>query len=211
MSGAVRTVRLAVYDLTEGRTELPSDDGRVCFVYVRSGSAVVVDAVSQNELAVGEGAFVTGHVVVAPGSEVWLFEKAEPETPFAAAEIVAAHPATLPFDGPLIVRADRIESRSGAQTPRHFHQGPGLRRLIFGTLRAELGDAVRRIAAGEAWFETGAEPVVGTNYGADNAAFVRLLVLPAALSGGKSSFVASDATEAAKPRSVAQRLFGESA
>lgn len=210
MSGVRRQVRLAVYDLADGRTALASDRDPVHFVYVRSGFALVTDdGGGQRRLDPDEGAFATGAVTADPGAQVWLFEKAEADAPFAAAEIVAAHPATLPFDGPVIVRADRIESRNGAQTPRHRHRGPGLRRLVCGTLRADLDDTVRRIRAGDAWFESGREPVVGTNCGGSNAAFVRFLVLPAALSGGQSSFVAADAAEAAKPRSVEQRLFGE--
>ena len=77
-----------------------------------------------------------------------------------------------------------------------------MRRLIHGTLRAESGDSVQRIGAGD-------NSVVGTNYGGTNAAFVRLLVLPAELRDGQSSFVAADPHEAQKPRAVDQRLFGE--
>ena len=202
-------LRLSVFDLADGETLLPEDDERVHFVYVRNGSARIAFDGTAQELATDDGCFAHGRVMVAPGSDVWLFEKSTTAAPPLDAEIVASYPAPLAFDGPFIIRADRIESRHGAQTPRHRHRGPGMRRLIHGTLRAELGDSVQRIGAGDAWFESGQEPVVGTNYGGTKAAFVRLLVLPAELRDGLSSFVAADPHEARKSRAVDQRLFGE--
>lgn len=202
-----RIRRLTVYDLTDERTSLPA--GATHFVYVRAGSASATNESGPIGLTADQGAFVSGDVFVKGGSRAWLFEETAMTAPFADAEIVASHAAVLDFPGPCIVRVDRIESRHGATTPRHRHRGPGLRRLVFGTLRAIVGDTINRIQEGDAWFETGHEPVVGINYGGTNAAFVRMLVLPAELSGGKSSFVPWDASEAAKPRSVDQRLFGE--
>lgn len=204
---AQRRIRLTVYDLVEEHCRLPG--GGVHFVYVRSGSARATAEGRTIVLNADEGAFVTGDIHIEGVSEVWLFETAAIDAPLAGAEIVASHVAELPFEGPFLVRADRIESRHGAQTPKHGHRGPGLRRLLFGKLRADLGESICRITAGAAWFETGREPVVGTNYGGENAAFVRLMVLPTALAGGKSSFVAWNAAEATKARSVEQRLFGE--
>ncbi|MDN2567186.1 hypothetical protein N1F89_13235 [Aquibium sp. A9E412] len=209
MTASQPRLRLAVYDLAPGETALPDRPGTAWFVYVRAGRATVTREGAPVTLQPDAGAFVAGRVSVAAGADVWLYEKTDAAAPYLDAEIVAAHPFVPPFDGPHLVRADRIESEHGAQTPRHGHRGPGLRRLVFGTLRADVGDTVRRIAAGDAWFETGEEPVVGTNCGGSNAAFVRVLVLPADLAGGRSSFVAADATEAARPRAVNQRLFGE--
>ena len=117
----------------------------------------------------------------------------------------------LPFAGPAIVRADRVEFPPGAVTPRRRHHGPGLRRLLKGCLLAELGDAIMRLDAGDARFERGAEDVVGSNVGEGPAAFVRVLVLPAELAGGASSFAAADEAEAAKPRAVKLRLLGRAA
>ena len=202
-------VRLAVYDLPEGKTALPTDSGQIHFVYTKSGTASVIENGRPLQLVTDNGTFVTGDIVTEPGASVWMFEKADPGAPLIDAEVVASHTTALPFASPYIIRVDRIESRHGAQTPKHGHRGPGIRRLVFGKLRAEIGHNVQRIQAGDAWFETGQDPVVGTNYGGTNAAFVRMLVLPAALAGGKSSFLATNAAEAQKPRSVEQRLFGE--
>jgi hypothetical protein len=85
----------------------------------------------------------------------------------------------------------------------------GIRRLLSGRLLAETGDDLERIEPGQPWFETGKDPIVGMNISGGNSAFVRVMVLPIDLKGGKTSFVATTGEEAAKPRHVASRLFGE--
>ncbi|MCT8974285.1 hypothetical protein [Microbaculum marinisediminis] len=211
MTNNRKRLRLAVYDLASGTTSLPDRDGAVYFLYVEAGSAETTDDGATVSVGADDGRFVSGQVSVADGARAWLYEKVDADAPLLEAEIALADIAEPDFAEPFVVRADRVESTPGARTPRHGHRGPGLRRLIFGQLQAEVGEGIRRIRAGEAWFETGAEPVVGINTGGTNAAFVRLLVLPNELAGGKSSFVAADETEAAKPRSVNLRLFGETA
>ena len=72
-----------------------------------------------------------------------------------------------------------------------------------------MGDDLERIEPGQPWFETGKDVIVGTNISDGNSAFVRVMVLPLELQGGKTSFVAASPDEAAKPRMVTSRLFGE--
>jgi len=72
-----------------------------------------------------------------------------------------------------------------------------------------MGDDIERIEPGQPWFETGKDPIVGTNISHGNSAFVRVMMLPMVLQGGKTSFVATSSDEAAKPRMVTSRLFGE--
>ena len=84
-----------------------------------------------------------------------------------------------------------------------------MRRLVRGRILAEIGDEIDRIQQGQAWFETGRDWVVGTNVHDGNSVFVRLMILPGELKGGKSSFIPASAGEAAKPRAVSYRLFGE--
>ena len=79
--------------------------------------------------------------------------------------------------------------RPGARTPLHGHRGPGIRRLVKGRIRATIGDNLERIEAGQAWFETGRDWVVGESSSAGEIVFVRVMVLPAELEGGQSSFV----------------------
>lgn len=93
-------LRLSVFDLADGETLLPEDDERVHFVYVRNGSARIAFDGTEQELAADGGCFAHGRVMVAPGSDVWLFEKSTTAAPPLDAEIVASYPAPLAFDGP---------------------------------------------------------------------------------------------------------------
>jgi hypothetical protein len=179
-------------------------------VYCREGALTVDNAAQRHALTHDEGAFAEGAARLSGEGHAWVYEVARRDIPFLeGGRLVLSHALHPAFGPPFLVRADRIESTPGAATPRHGHRGPGLRRLVFGTLMAEVGEAVERIEAGNAWFETGNDPVVGTNIGETNAAFVRVMVLPPELEGGKSSFVPADETEATKPRSVNNRLFAE--
>lgn len=201
-------LRLAVYDAPAGGLALPGDAVR--FVYCRSGTVVLEAGGERRNVGADEGAFADAAATLSGEGEAWIYEAAAADAPFLpGADLVLAHRVHPHFPAPFLLRADRIESQAGAQTPRHMHRGPGIRRLLKGTLMAEVGDATERIAAGDAWFETGRDPVVGTNIGGGNAAFVRVLLLPRELEGGVSSFIPADEAEAAKPRSVMNRLFGE--
>ncbi len=204
------SLRLTVYETSLDGTRLSLPEPGWRFVYARDGSLDVETGAETVPLAADGGCFANDPGGIAGRGEAWIYELAPAGSLFLeGAEIILSHRLHPAFDGPFLMRADRIESRPGAQTPRHGHRGPGIRRLVFGRLLAEVGETVERIDAGDAWFETGHDPVVGTNIGGTNAAFVRVMLLPAELHGGKSSFVASDAAEAAKPRSVDNRLFGE--
>lgn len=207
MSNKNRRIRIAVYDLQPGETVLPDRPGAVYFLYVKIGSARVAGA--DAPITSDDGCLVSGNVGVEKGSVAWLYETVCADAPPLDLEIVQLNVIETKFPSPYVIRADRVESKSGAATPRHGHRGPGMRRLVFGQLHAEIGDDIQRIKAGDAWFESGADPVIGTNTGGTNAAFVRILVLPMDLVGGKTSFMAADELEAAKPRSVVYRVFGE--
>ncbi len=105
----------------------------------------------------------------------------------------------------MLLRADRVTFPPSAVTPKHGHKGPGIRRLVSGRLVAELGSEVRRIEAGEAWFESGKEPVVGRNL-APSSSFVRVMVLDPALAG-EPTFIPWSEEDAAKPRGTNRHLF----
>lgn len=81
--------------------------------------------------------------------------------------------------------------------------------MLFGSILGEIGAAWDRFDAGRAWFESGTEPVIGRNVHTGNSAFVRFLVLPDELREGQTSFVATDAAEAAKPRAVQNTVIEE--
>ncbi len=205
-----QSMRLAVYDGQDLTAPISLPDDELYFVYVQDGRATLQSSGEVRRLSADEGAFVQEGATLENSGSTWIFEVAGEEAPFLSESgLILAHLARPDFPRPFLVRADRIESEPGARTPRHGHRGPGLRRLIFGRLLAEVGAAVERIKEGGAWFESGKDPVVGTNIGPTNAAFVRVMVLPAELEGGSSSFVPCDEAEARKPRAVQNKLFGE--
>ncbi|MGL4285944.1 MAG: hypothetical protein ACRCVA_06350 [Phreatobacter sp.] len=202
--------RMTVYDLGAGETCAVSARS-FAFIYAERGEATVASGGRTEPVAPGEGAFAVAGDRIASTGNAWLYEIAPSSLPLrfdAGLSPVLSRIAILD-DGPHILRADRVESQAGAQTPAHRHRGPGIRRLEHGLLRAEVGDELDRISAGGAWFETGHETVVGTNISGGTNIFVRVMLLPAELAGGQSSFVAVSPAEATKPRAVNLRLFGE--
>lgn len=203
-------LRMSVYDLAVGAGGAAVSGSGCWFVHAAAGELTLAAGPQERTIAGHDGAFARQAFRLEGAASAWIFEIAPLHSPYlAGADIVRSAPLRPSFAGPYLLRADRIQSSAGAVTPRHGHRGPGLRRLIYGRLLAELGDAVERIDAGDAWFETGQEMVVGTNVGGADAAFVRVMLLPYELAGGKSSFVAQDEIEAAKPRRVQSRLFEE--
>lgn len=201
-------MRISIYDLNPGKLELHRKSQ--WFLYAPAGGVEVTIANDFFMLQKDTGVLVENGAQLALSSPAWLYEVASRTTPFLeGAEIQRSHPIAPDFPPPFVIRADRIESEPGGATPRHGHRGPGMRRLVFGRLLAEIGDTFERLEAGDSWFETGKDMVVGTNLGPTNAAFVRVMVLPVELEGGKSSFIPENAAEAARPRAVKNRLFGE--
>jgi hypothetical protein len=202
--------RMSVYDRPVGTEPLALSAGPHRFIYVREGRVVLASGEGESTCGEDDGLFATDAARLTGEGRVWIYEVDPSGVPPAFdPSIILSHSFALDFGGPWLMRADRIESPSGAATPRHGHRGPGIRRLIYGRLLAEVGETWERIEAGQAWFETGSDPVVGTNIHTGNSAFVRVMVLPIELQGGKSSFMPASPEEAAKPRAVANRLFGE--
>ena len=201
-------LRITLYDLTLSERPLTLTGPGQRFVYVERGRLTTGGAAYEAD----SGFFAPKRLTCTGEGRAWLYEVAPVESPVAAESslsLVISRRAAPPTDAPRLMRADRIESPPGAATPRHGHRGPGLRRLIKGRLMAEIGVDVERIDPGHAWFETGHDPVIGTNIANGPSAFVRVMVLPPDLAGGKSSFVPTTLEDAQKPRAVVNRLFGE--
>jgi hypothetical protein len=202
--------RMTVYDLGRGASCAVSDRS-YGFVYAQDGAASITTGGVSQTIEPGDGAFATVGARVASPGNAWFYEIAPSSLPlrFEVGLEPALSRIAILDEGSHILRADRVESQAGAQTPAHRHRGPGIRRLEHGLLRAEVGEDLDRVSAGGAWFETGHESVVGTNISGGVNIFVRVMLLPAELAGGKSSFIATTAADAAKPRAVNLRLFGE--
>jgi quercetin dioxygenase-like cupin family protein len=179
-------------------------------VFARRGSLQVVGAHGEQRLMEGACLLFEKEVRIHGPGEAWTFELSRSAGAAAMTEseyrrVVLA--ATIDRDPsqPLLVRADRVDFLAGAVTPKHGHQGPGIRCLIEGRLVAELGHEVRRINPGDAWFEAGPDPVVGRTL-APTSAFVRVMVLDPSLRD-QPTFIPWTPEEADKPRGTVRQLF----
>ena len=85
-----------------------------------------------------------------------------------------------------IIRCDRIDFPPGGVAYRHTHPGPGIRRLLFGSIRIETQGHAREYGPGEPWFESGPDPVLATASAIEPSAFVRALLLPAEWEGKRT-------------------------
>ncbi|MBI4247115.1 MAG: hypothetical protein HY614_08000 [Candidatus Rokubacteria bacterium] len=115
-------------------------------------------------------------------------------------------PIALDADQPCLMRCDRVDFAPGGEARPHGHKGGGIRCLIAGQLEVRMGGKPGRVmTAGEAWFESGVEPVHALASKTEPTSFIRVSILPRAILG-QSSIVYVDPVDAAvKPRTY--RVF----
>jgi quercetin dioxygenase-like cupin family protein len=131
---------------------------------------------------------------------VWELLEEAPTDALLAAE-VEVEPGWL-------MRHDRIDFPPGGIAYRHTHPGPGIRYLLHGRLRVESGGETHEYGPGEAWFESGPEPVLATAADHEETAFVRVLLLPPEWAGRRTIRYVDPADEA-RPRLQRPTVFGE--
>jgi hypothetical protein len=171
-------LRLALFDIDLSAASLTLDGPSRRFAYCRHG-AVAGDVA----LAPEEGALLPGRAALTGAGRASLYEIAPAHAPLRCdvrLSLVLARCAQAPCAAVFLMRADRIESQADASTPRHYHRGSGIRRLLHGCILADIGGHLDRIDADGAWFETGREAVVGTNVAGAPSAFVRVMAPMAA-------------------------------
>ena len=129
---------------------------------------------------------------------VWELLDEDPEDALLAAEVEVG-------DG-WLMRCDRVDFPPGGVVYRHTHPGPGIRRLLYGSLRIEAGDHDETYGPGGAWFEGAHYPVLATASGVGDTAFVRAMLLPGEWEGKRTiSYV--DPTDDEKPRLQRATVF----
>ena len=117
---------------------------------------------------------------------------------------LAAPLETLP-EGDLLWRGDSVAFPPGGCAYLHRHQGPGIRCLIEGALRVDTAGQSHTYEIGDAWFESGPEPVFA-QAGDRPTRFIRVMILPRALIG-KSSIQYVNEEDKAKPKTQQYRVF----
>jgi quercetin dioxygenase-like cupin family protein len=116
--------------------------------------------------------------------------------------------APVEVDGGWLMRHDRVDFPPGGIAYPHTHPGPGIRYLLHGSLRIESAGETHDYGPGEAWFESGPEPVLATASESDETAFVRVLLLPAEWAG-KRTIRYVDPADAERPKLQRAAVFLE--
>jgi quercetin dioxygenase-like cupin family protein len=113
---------------------------------------------------------------------------------------------TLDPGGAYLMRCDRVDFPPGGIAYTHTHQGPGIRCLLGGEIRIRVKGDEHLVRPGEAWFESGPDPVLALASEREPTAFARVMVLPAELRG-KSSIRYVLPGDADKPKRQTYQMF----
>jgi quercetin dioxygenase-like cupin family protein len=196
------SLRLVEYRLEPGELLAFTEGPRV--IFVRAGALRVVGAdPDQVGAQVGEDAaiFAGGACGVQSYREalsLLVFELLRQPPAPARGRVLLEHPLAVDPKRPWLMRCDRVDFVPGAVAPPHGHKGGGIRCLLRGALRVTVGDAAGRLMRpGDAWFESGREPVLAEAAPDEATSFVRCAILPAEIRG-ESSIVYRDPADAAR-------------
>jgi len=107
-----------------------------------------------------------------------------------------------------LLRLDRVDFPPGGVAYRHTHPGPGIRILLFGSIRIESGGETHVYGPGEPWFESGPEPVFAAASETEPSAFVRGMLLPREWAG-KRTIRYVDPADDEKPKLQRAEVFVE--
>jgi hypothetical protein len=107
-----------------------------------------------------------------------------------------------------LMRCDRVDFPPRGVAYRHTHPGPGIRRLLCGEITIESGGGATTFVPGQAWFESGPEPVLAVASATEETAFVRVMILPLAWAGRRTIRYVNEEDEA-KPKTQRPTVFLE--
>jgi quercetin dioxygenase-like cupin family protein len=110
--------------------------------------------------------------------------------------------------GEWVLRCDRVDFPPGGVAYRHTHPGPGIRYLLFGSIRIESGGETNEYGPGDSWFESGPEPVFAAASDSEESAFVRAMLLPREWEG-KRTIRYVDPADEEKPKLQRATVFSE--
>ena len=140
----------------------------------------------------------------------WELARAQNEpatTTVTDGALTLAVPVTLPA-AKVLLRCDRVEFPPGGEALTHVHQGPGIRCLITGSIRIDSAGVSHTYGPGDAWFESGPEPVYAAASATEPTAFVRVMILPVTCQG-KSSIRYVRPEDADKPKTQKYQIFAD--
>jgi quercetin dioxygenase-like cupin family protein len=126
----------------------------------------------------------------------------------APADAMLAAEVALDPDADTLLRLDRVDFPPGGVAYRHTHPGPGIRCLLFGSIRIESGGETHDYGPFEPWFESGPEPVFAVASSTEPSAFVRAMLLPLEWQG-KRTIRYVDPADEEKPKLQRATVFAE--
>lgn len=147
------------------------------------------------------------------GAEIWRWELVSAEDE-AITELGAGVDTSLDLRGPVntidataqwLMRCDSVKFPPSGCAFTHTHQGPGIRVLREGAIRIDAEGDSHHYNPGDAWFESGPDPVFAQAAELGCTCFVRVMVLPRELKGKSSIHYVND-EDRDKPKS--QRYKG---
>ena len=134
------------------------------------------------------------------GARLYRVELVRQPPPPAGGRVLLEHPIDLAGGRSWLMRCDRVDFDPGGVAPLHRHRGGGIRCLLRGRLDVTVGEgAPRTVTPGEAWFESGREPVLAVSSREVETSFIRFSILPAAIRG-QSSILYVDPADAGRGR-----------
>jgi quercetin dioxygenase-like cupin family protein len=126
----------------------------------------------------------------------------------APADSMLSAPVEIDPDADTLLRLDRVDFPPGAVAYRHTHPGPGIRCLLFGSMRIQTGGEAHEYGPFEPWFESGPEPVFAVASETEPSAFVRAMLLAREWEG-KRTIRYVDPADEAKPKLQRATVFVE--
>ncbi len=185
-------------------------------LYVKSGMATVATEKNTATLSENSAWFSAKEISVQAGSEGTLIlryelvglgtPKLELKNEDASTTLLMSSDIELDPAGHYLIRCDRVDLPPGGIAYTHTHQGPGIRCLLEGGFRVETNGQTTDVAPGEAWFETGPDPVLAYAPPDRPGCFSRVMILPQSFKG-KSSISYVNADDADKPKLQRYTIF----
>ena len=122
--------------------------------------------------------------------------------PGAGGTVLHDHAIALDSRQLYLMRCDRVDFAPGGEALPHGHRGGGIRWLLEGALEVRVGNQPGRLMKpGDAWFESGVEPVHAIASREAPTSFIRVSILPREIKGRSSIVYVDPAHASVKPRS----------
>ncbi len=182
-------------------------------LYCRAGSFRTTEGESRTCDQAWHGSQAVSVAAGPDGAEIWRWELVLADRA-PVSDLGPNTKSTLELTGPVdtvdaagewLMRCDSVKFPPNGCAFTHTHQGPGIRVLKEGEIRIDAEGASHRYEPGEAWFESGPDPVFAQAAEQGCTCFVRVMVLPRELKG-KSSIHYVNEKDRDKPKS--QRYKG---